>query len=296
MTQPGDVRRHSHEMQATYRYLRSAIILLTLLLAVGVGLQVAADGGAVLMSVSAYYYTGARDVFVAALCAIGACLIIHRGRSDTEDVLLNLSGYLAFFVAFVPTAPTQAVYDPGASGPQVPIEQDAVAAITQNTWAALAVGLVAFVLEVVLVPQRDRHRHTRQGTVVRVVGAAGYLVLAGYFLAARDSFLSHGHTIAAVLLFAGILGVVGVNATALSRYRAECRMSRRRQWANWYTLGFVLMLLTVAVVAGPLRALVPHWIFVLEAALIVQFLAFWVTQTAERWRAPALRTDALFPG
>lgn len=73
-------------------------------------------------------------------------------------------------------------------------------------------------------------------------------------------------------------------------------MSRRRQWANWYTGGFVLMLATVAVVAGPVRALVPHWIFILEAALIVQFLAFWVTQTVERWRAPMIRADELVPG
>lgn len=283
-------------MQATYRYLRLAIILLTLLLGVGVGMQIASDGGAVLMSVSAYYFTGARDVFVASLCAIGACLIIHRGRSDTEDALLNLSGYLAFVVAFVPTTPAQAVYDPGAQVAQVPIAPDVGASITQNTWAALAVGLVAFVLEMVLMPQRERRRHTRQGAVVRLAGAVGYLVLAGVFIFAREPFFTYGHTIAAVLLFAGILGVVGVNAMALSRYRAECRMSRRRQWANWYTGGFVLMLATVAVVAGPVRALVPHWIFVLEAALIVQFLAFWVTQTVERWRAPMIRADELVPG
>lgn len=170
---------HAHEMQATFRYLRLAIILLTLLLGVGVGMQIAADGGAVLMSVSAYYFTGARDVFVASLCAIGACLIIHRGRSDTEDALLNLSGYLAFVVAFVPTTPAQAVYDPGAQVAQVPIAPDVGASITQNTWAALAVGLVAFVLEMVLMPQRERRRHTRQGAVVRLAGAVGYLVLAG---------------------------------------------------------------------------------------------------------------------
>ena len=78
--QPSHRQGHLHELQATYRYLRLAIILLTALLLLSVALQIGADDGEVLASVSAYYYTPARDVFVASLCAIGTCLIIHRGR------------------------------------------------------------------------------------------------------------------------------------------------------------------------------------------------------------------------
>ena len=53
-------------------------------------------------SISAYYYTAARNVFVATLCCLGIMLIVYKGSNDTEDVLLNLAGTLAFFVAFVP--------------------------------------------------------------------------------------------------------------------------------------------------------------------------------------------------
>ena len=54
-------------------------------------------------SISAYYYTAARNVFVAALCCLGIMMIVYKGSNDSEDVLLNLAGTLAFFVAFVPS-------------------------------------------------------------------------------------------------------------------------------------------------------------------------------------------------
>ncbi|HLS16131.1 MAG TPA: hypothetical protein VK095_16610 [Beutenbergiaceae bacterium] len=284
---------HRHDMQATYRYLRLAIILLTLLLTLSVIVQIAADDGAVLRSVSAYYYTPARDVFVASLCAIGACMIIYRGRSDTEDVLLNLSGYLAFFVAFVPTSPAHIEAEP-RSGAFIP--ENFITAATQNTWAVLAAGLAGFVIEIAALPQRERQRGSRSGIVVLVAGGVAYLGLAAYFLFARDSFFIHGHGVAAVLLFIGVVGVVGVNATAHARCRAEDGLTRRRQWANWYGVGFAGMLVTALVVLGPVRMLVPQWLFVLEAALIGQFLIFWIIQTVERWHAPTIRADALMPG
>jgi hypothetical protein len=55
-------------------------------------------------SISAYYYTAARNVFVAALCCLGILMIVYKGSTDSEDVLLNLAGTLAFFVAFVPSS------------------------------------------------------------------------------------------------------------------------------------------------------------------------------------------------
>lgn len=286
-------RGHQHELQATYRYLRLAIILLTLLLGLSVGLQISADGGAVLLSVSAYYYTPARDVFVASLCAIGTCLIIHRGRSDTEDVLLNASGYLAFFVAFVPTAP---VSDPAGGGVQTQVPPDFVAALTQNTWAILTVGLLGLILEVTLVPQRERQLGSSGAKGALVVTALAYLGLAGYFLIAREAFFDYGHGIAASILFLAIVGIVGVNGMALVRARAENGISRRGQWLNRYTFGFVAMIATAGLVLGPVRLLVDQWIFILEALLIVQFCAFWITQTVERWHAPVVRQDLLVPG
>lgn len=290
-TQP-ERASYRHELQATYRYLRLAIILLTMLLGTAVGLQIIADGGAVLPSVSAYYYTPARGVFVASLCAVGACMIIHRGRSDLEDVLLNFSGYLAFFVAFVPTARE----DASAGEGNVVIPTDFVDAVINNTWAILVVGAVAFVVEMAVLPQRERSTHSRGGKAALVFSALAYLGLLLFFLLARQSFLDWGHGLAAIVLFLGIVGVVGVNGVAMARARQEAGHTRTTRWLNRYTYGFFGMILSALLIVVVVRPFLDQWIFVLEAALIAQFLGFWITQTVERWTAPERRQDALVPG
>lgn len=63
-------------------------------------------------SISGYYYTPSRNVFVGALVVIGVSLIAIKGSTDREDVLLNLAGVLAPIVAFVPTT-----LGPRRSGP-----------------------------------------------------------------------------------------------------------------------------------------------------------------------------------
>ena len=55
-------------------------------------------------SLSSYYYTGMRDVFVGSLCAIGVFLFCYRyQRSD--DLLANAAGVAAIGVALFPTRP-----------------------------------------------------------------------------------------------------------------------------------------------------------------------------------------------
>jgi hypothetical protein len=88
----------------TWRYLRLAMIALVVGLAAAVIYEVARRGGdCVQTSISAYYYTPARAIFIGALIAIGACLICLRGSRDWEDILLNVAGMLAPVVALVPT-------------------------------------------------------------------------------------------------------------------------------------------------------------------------------------------------
>jgi len=284
-------RGHLHELQATYRYLRLAIILLMLLLGFSVVLQIAADDGKVLPSVSAYYHSPARDVFVASLCAFGTCLIIHRGRSDTEDVLLNGAGYLSFFIAFVPTTPAHARGEAGAG-----LSEEFIVAATQNTWALLAAGLVGLIIEIVVLPQRERHRRSRRGRVVLVAGVLAYIALVAVFVLAREFFLTYAHAAAAILWFVCIVAIVGIHAIAATRSKAEQHSDEGRAWMNRYTLGFALIMLTLPLFAGPVRmAGVEHWLFLLEAVVLVEFLVFWVIQTAERWHVPTRRADELLP-
>jgi hypothetical protein len=122
-----------------------------------------------------------------------------------------------------------------------------------------------------------------------VFSLLAFVALALYFLVWRDSFICHGHDTAAVMLFAGIVVVVGLNGFGLANKQgAETRTGWRDHLWNRYFYGFVLMLASIAlvVVLGPVTRVLHHWVFWLEGALITQFGTFWVTQTVELWNEP----------
>ena len=88
----------------TYRYVR--LTMVGLAVAIGAALlEQRLDATSFLSSISAYYYTPARGVLVAALFGIGVCLICVRGGTVLEDALLNVAGMLGLVVALVPTPP-----------------------------------------------------------------------------------------------------------------------------------------------------------------------------------------------
>ena len=126
-------------------------------------------------SISAYYYTAAHNVFVATLCCLGIMLIVYKGSNDTEDVLLNLAGTLAFFVAFVP------ITLPEVAGCRqvLPTAQEKSEAITNNIGAvivalAVAGAIIAFVY---LVDKESRSDTSGWGNRLRVFSG---IVLAGF--------------------------------------------------------------------------------------------------------------------
>jgi len=92
-------------MASTYMNLRLGIALigaaLPLLLWIGGFL-----GGekSLLGSMSAYYYSHMRDVFVGFLVSIGVMLYLYKGFSTKENWALNLAGALAVGIAMVATA------------------------------------------------------------------------------------------------------------------------------------------------------------------------------------------------
>src|SRR5262245_15381653 len=60
-------------------------------------------------SISAYYYTGMRDVFVGILAAIGVFLFCYRGPDTQDNVLTNIAGACAVAIGLFPTEP---IYHP----------------------------------------------------------------------------------------------------------------------------------------------------------------------------------------
>jgi Protein of unknown function (DUF998) len=57
-------------------------------------------------SVSGYYYSPVRNIFVGALCALGLFLIAYVGENWGDRVITGLAGVFALGVAFFPTTPT----------------------------------------------------------------------------------------------------------------------------------------------------------------------------------------------
>src|SRR3954452_4355983 len=77
---------------------------LTLFLAASLVIELTLGDGEWLDSISSYFYTPVRGVFVGTLNAMSVCLIAIKGRDrPREDLMLNLAGMCAPVVALCPT-------------------------------------------------------------------------------------------------------------------------------------------------------------------------------------------------
>jgi hypothetical protein len=89
----------------SYLALRKAVgwigILLPFVLMLGAGLVFGETP--VLKTISLYYYSGMRDVFVGSLCAIALFLFFYKGYSKWDDRAGNLAGLFAVGIALFPT-------------------------------------------------------------------------------------------------------------------------------------------------------------------------------------------------
>ena len=63
------------------------------------------DGWGIQSSISGYYYTSMRDVFVGSLCAIGVFLLSYQGYERADNLAGNLACFCVVGVALFPTTP-----------------------------------------------------------------------------------------------------------------------------------------------------------------------------------------------
>ena len=266
----------------SYRYLRLVMVGLVVLLAASVLIELQQTGfGCWRTSISSYYWTPVRGVFVGALVAIGTCLIVLKGNTPVEDVLLNVAGALAPIVAFVPILdPKECQSTPWAAS------ADGRANIFNNVGAFLLAGLVAVAVAWWVARREGRGRLSRADLIGLLVTIA--LVLAGIalFLWAREFFDRWAHYLAAIPLFLVLVAVMVVNAVSYARTEAaqKGREMGRAELANRY---LAIAALTVAlVVTLGLVTWLGHWrhgTFWLEVVVIAAFAVFWAVQTAELW-------------
>jgi hypothetical protein len=284
--------RRDRNVLNTYRYLRMGLVALGALLLTSVLWQVAQNGCAQ-MSISAYYYTPARGVFVAALAAVGASLIIYQGDSTTEDVLLNFTGAAAFVIAFVPTG-----IDTHCTGSSnIPSTTDIANAASNNIWSVLIVAAVAVVLARLV--NRETFAMGDWSVWAKVWFGLTCAVLAFgavEFVFFRTAFIHHAHDVAAGSLFAGLILVVCSNALT---YREIKRAQNLNRWyhTNWYAVLAVIMVLTTAAIAVVRLWIATDWrhaVFTVEFSVIGEFMAFWMLQTWRLWSVVA-PSDELLP-
>lgn len=94
----------------TYSYLalRNAIgwigILLPFVLMGGMFLIF--KGKIIQKTISQYYHTGMRDVFVGSICAIALFLFFYKGYNKWENRAGTLAGFFAIGIAWFPTTPS----------------------------------------------------------------------------------------------------------------------------------------------------------------------------------------------
>lgn len=275
------------DAQKTYRYLRIGMVGAVVLLATAVLVEVRA-AGCWQTSISAYYYTPVRAIFVGVMFGIGLALIAIKGKSSVEDTFLNVAGMFAPLVAVAPTTNVAPRVD-GSGCWSIPPQsfpvQDGelaswvVSAIDNNVPALLitaGLGLVlGYVLSAasngsVLAPLTDVER----GTVISLLAAGGLVLLVWWAYVAWADFYAEAHGLAALALFIALFGAVVAKAFAL-----------RDERSSWYFRAYAATatgMVCVAVVATVVD-LGEHAVLLVEAAELVLFAVFWLVQTKERW-------------
>jgi len=282
----------------TYRYLRIAIVALAFWLGTAVAIEMARGEGW-LGSISAYYYTPVRSVFVGTLSAMAIGLIAIKGRDHNgEDSLLNVAGMLAPVVALVPT-PLRPEDVPRPEGvPSTPCPDDRARCVPaeflpnveNNIQALLVVGAAALILVWALV---IRQKLLKDYLRPLLVGTAVYAAFTVWFLVDDTRFPLLAHYVAAVPMF-GLICLVAVrNARSIDPHDTDPRRYPRLRAGTYrllykviaWGIGVATVLAAVAGVANATKDVdpFPHWVFAVEAALLALFTAFWILQTAQFW-------------
>jgi hypothetical protein len=98
--------RNGNELIVSYMFLRQTVgwigTLLPIVLLAGNAISSAAPRPG---SISGYYYTDMRNVFVGALCALGVFLVAYQGYDDMDRAVTNVAGLAVIGVALCPTKP-----------------------------------------------------------------------------------------------------------------------------------------------------------------------------------------------
>ncbi|MBN9103829.1 MAG: hypothetical protein J0I14_02385 [Propionibacteriaceae bacterium] len=274
----------------TYRTLRSGLVTIGVLLALGLVVHIVRSGGRVPPSISATFYTDdLRGIFVATLLAVGLALVTVKGRPGAENSLLDIAGILIPVVGFVPTP----IADPSCPVPGrdcVPAAFDT--AIDTNMLAYLGAGLLALLVAGWRMwsvrSSTPWSPSTRTGVLAL---AALWVVYAGAYALVRPVFVQYAHYTSAISFFVLLIIVVwinGRNSTGVGDLADLSGAAYRRIYRSIAIAMLVAVAVGVVVfaVTGRQNAVVDDRfavVFWIEAVLLALFVTYWVFQTVELW-------------
>jgi hypothetical protein len=268
----------------TYRYLRISMVGAVVLLGVSILIE-RSNVDCWQTSVSAYYYTPVRAVFVGVMMAIGLCLIVIKGSTTWEDATLNAAGMLAPIVAVVPTTDVGVCWS--QSPGRLPVDDDGnlaawvTANIDNNVTALLITGIVgllvaALIASIVTNNVRAVAEVGDPGMRLGLLAAMVFLLAGAALFVVWDNFETYAHGFAAVLMFAFLALAVGGNAWGRRRDPG------RRTYFWWYA-SIAAAMVIAPIIMFPLSSSWNHMVLVLEATQISLFAIFWLVQTREHW-------------
>ncbi|NIK37221.1 hypothetical protein FHS05_002260 [Microbacterium endophyticum] len=281
--------------QRTYRYVRLSIVGAVFALGVTLAAVFVTDGP--LTSISAAYYSPARDVFVGAIFAITLALVALSGRS-IEQALLDYMAILAPIVAIVPTPIDPAVWGgtcadaPSCVPPEFAASVD-VSAVALIATAAAAVG-GAWALAIV---QRTL---SRASGIALIIAALIVIAMGAWWIIWPQGFLQGAHAVAASLFFgliAAVATIAALGAGRLARTRRRGLIYRGAYATVAIGIGVSVALLITVVLCDVWgfdvsRATGIPLIFVGEALALALFAVFWTVQTVQLWNDPDASEDS----
>ncbi|MFF2372029.1 hypothetical protein [Agromyces sp. NPDC058110] len=305
LTRPVETEDSVPTALKTDRYLRLSLVFLIVALFVGVVLQTVVVsweplrfGWHVLPSISHYFYTPARLVFVSVLVAASLAMLAVSGRRR-PTVFLDIAALFAPLIAIVPTGlekpadPAEAVGLHCVGSACVPEEllPDIRASV-----AAYAVMVVVIVVAMFAVRRRKRIATTPAHVIVSVVAlvtAAGLAALT-FAPGLSDGFpfnlwpLGEVH-FAAVLLFFGAFAAVPIIYGWRPAEADETAPTPRQQlsyrmvaWLLGADLVFLVLVFFDDTFDWGWFGAVPV-VFIGESVALILFAWFWWEQTMQRW-------------
>lgn len=276
-----DMSAVSTSLERTYRYLRIGVAGTVVAILLAVAHAATAYGW--LTSISDYYYTPARNVFVGALLAASLALFALSGRG-VERALFDAAALFAPLIAFVPTTlapgsvPGVVVECPGAARCFPPqFEADAA----NGVFVYLVLG--GLVVLVTLTLAALKQVSLPQVWPSLLIAAVVLAVVALSWMFARDAFLQHAHFVATTAFF-GLFAAAAVRNAFPRRGPAPTPAFRTLYIA--IAAGLVVLLVAYAVLLPRTGTDGIPIVLIVETAALALFFAFWVVQGIEKWSDP----------